>query len=976
LPRALPSEVIRVDALAQLSVPDRPGVVLLAPSGYGKTTLLAQYARNTTRPVVWLSLGPGDEDTAVFRKNLCQAFHVACGVLPTDPTGALLDVMDRILEQMPTDGPGVDIVLDRAEHVTQTHGAFLAALIDLLPEGYRVLIATYDSQGFPLARLVASGHVSVLTTEHLRFTDQETATFLQAHDRGQDVAQLMVSSEGWPVSIALSLLESTAQVDINQLLHDALTPLPTEVLAALPDLALFDEWSDDLSDVLGRPLPPEWLTTLRRAGLPLTPLGRGLYRPHRLLLNLLERQLQRLPDRNRQAHLLRAQMAAQDHDLSTALRHARRAERPDLMEAYARDLFPALRVQLDFTLLNELAGLHPGRAPDWWLELQAVAQLETGQGEAGLSLLHTMLNARQLSGVGFAALALHAARQGNFEGQLTHAQAGLDVADGTVRTALAMQLASAFISLERFADGEQVTDDLIRQARAQGDDLTEANVLSMHQYTLLMQRRWMEREEVLRRARSILQAHGQRRRALQIDTEWAQVLIEQGQHDEAAALLTECIELALRTQPIHLPTLYQALARLKLIRGDRDGAAHSLANARDVMRSLNLPVLLPFLHASHFDLHGSAADLERADQAYAQLRDAAQRPIFRRHLLPLFEGLHALDHRQADAARAALSAATRDCVDRTHAARAQTLLLALDAQQGQLSRAALDASRHTLQALDVPSVTYADQRHLSALRAYLAAHCPEHPLAGQAAAPTALPDPVSVGLRVEVGRKIELWAGDQPVKLPLAKAGELLLWLLWHGRGTLHDILNDLWDGSRDPKHHEYFRVVVRRLRQTLKDALGFPGDPLPYAQGAYALQPELNVALNLRAAQDAARNGDPAQLLRLHVDALATDLTSDWFEAIRDSLRQDQLYALGEIEGRISMNDPGLAVTLMKQAVRAQPADAETHLALIRVLLRHEPSSAPSAFQAYRLMLEREYGEVPSREVLSRFRDLGLITA
>ena len=35
-----------------------------------------------------------------------------------------------------------------------------------------------------------------------------------------------------------------------------------------------------------------------------------------------------------------------------------------------------------------------------------------------------------------------------------------------------------------------------------------------------------------------------------------------------------------------------------------------------------------------------------------------------------------------------------------------------------------------------------------------------------------------------------------------------------------------------------------------------------------------------------------------------------------------------------------------------------------------------PSAFQAYRLMLEREYGEVPSREVLSRFRDLGLITA
>lgn len=964
-----------MDPLAHLSVPDRPGVVLLAPSGYGKTTLLAQYARNTTRTVVWLSLGPGDEDTGVFRKNLCQAFQVACGVTPADTTGSLLDVMDRILDQMPTDGPGVDIVLDRAEHVTQTHGVFLASLMDLLPEGYRLILATYDAQGLPLARLVAAGHVTVLTAEQLRFTEQETARFLQAHDSAQDAAQLMASSEGWPVSIALSLLESTTQVDIEQLLHDALTPLPEDVLAVLPDLALFDEWSDDLSEVLGRPLPPEWLTTLRRAGLPLTPLGRGLYRPHGLLLNLLERQLQRLPERSRQAHLLRAHLAAQERDLSTALRHARRAGNAELMETYARDLFPALRAQLDFRLLEELAGLHPGQAPDWWLELQAVAQLETGQGEAGLSRLRAMLDGQRLSDVGFAALALNAARQGDFEGQLTYAQAGLAVAEGTVRTALTMQLASAFISLERFADGEQVTERLIRDARANGDDLAEANGLSMHQYTLLMQRRWTEREQALRRARTILQAHGQRRRALQIDAEWAQVLVEQGQHEEAAALLTEGIELALRTQPIHLPTLYQTLARLKLIRGDRDGAAHSLTNARDVIRTLNLPVLLPFLHASLFDLHASAEDPD-ATPAYEQLRDVAQRPIFRRHLLPVFEGLHALDQGHTDAARAALSRAARDCVDRTHAARAQTLLLALDARQGHVDPATLDASRHALQGLDVPSITYADQRHLRALQAHLAAHSPDHPLAGQRTAAPSPADPPPTGLQVEVSRKIDLRAGNRSVKIPLAKAGELLLWLLWNGRGTLHDILNDLWDGSRDPKHHEYFRVVVRRLRQTLKEALDFPGDPLPYAQGAYALQPELNVTLNLRGAQAAARNGDPTALLELQIDTLAADLNSDWFETVRDTLRQDQLYALGEIEGHISPRDPGRAVNLLKQAVRAQPADAETHQALIRVLLSHEPSSAPSAFHAYRVMLDREYGEVPSREVLSRFRELGLTTA
>lgn len=960
-----------MEALAQLSVPDRPSVVLLAPSGYGKTTLLAQYARNTTRTVVWLSLGPGDEEVGTFKKNLHRALQGVLDGIGEDPTGSLMDFLDWSAERLAQEERSIDIVLDRVEHVARTHGTALATLIGLLPEGHRLLMAGLDLQGFPLARLTASGQIDVLSTEQLRFTAQETGQLLTARASSLDLDQLMATSEGWPVSISLSLVDSAAQVDVDQLLRDALEQLPEELQAILPELALFDEWGDELGELLESPLPAAWLSTLRRAGLPLTPLGRGLYRPHMLLLKLLEKQLQRAPEKSRRIHLVRATLAVQEQDLSTAIRHARQAHRADLMELYAQELFPTLHRQREFKLLEELAVLHPGPPPAWWEEFQAIARLEIGEGDKGLAQLEAMRQEHKLTGLGFAALALQAARQGDFEGQLFSAQQGLALASGSSQTTLSMQLASALISLERFREGEQVTEKLISDAQAQRNQLAEADALNMHQYTLLMQRRWPEREAALQRARTILLAHGQQRKALQMEAELSEVLLRQGRHEEASLLISECIDLALRTQPIHLPTLYQTLARYKMIRGDWEGAAQSLHNAEDAIHRLKLPVVLPFLYANTFDLYAATGEQVRARQAYEQLVEHTQRPIFRRYLLPLFTGIHALDAGDLASAETHLNIAAQESVEQTHTLRAQLLLMAIQQRKGTLLAEQIEVSRQALQGLEITSVAYADQRHLAALRQFLTKQGVQHPLVSGEVHPEE-PRQEEI-LRVEVGRKIEAWVGTRAVKLPLAKSGELLFWLLWRKQGTLHDILNDLWDGSRDPKHHEYFRVVVRRLRQMLKEALDFAGDPLPYSQGTYSLQPELRVVLNLQEAIKAAQQGDYEALLSLPVEGLASDITADWVDDVRETVRRDQLYALGEIEGQVAQVQPAQAVALLKLAVRTQPTEGEMHLALIRTLLSVQSSEAGSAFQVYRSMLEREFGESPTVDTVRQLRSLGL---
>ncbi|WP_217694950.1 LuxR family transcriptional regulator [Deinococcus marmoris] len=758
--------MVRSDLLEQLAVTGQPCVAVIAPSGYGKTTLLAQYARSTARSVAWLTLAESDVETGQLFQALLRALHAFPELQFTvDDIQTPYEFTTRLLERLADMQGSLDLILDRVERVTRLQGAWLGQLVEGLPDRHRLILAGYDLNGFPLARLVAAGKLHMLTHTQLRFTLEDTQAFMQLRDAAQDPATVHGAVEGWPVGVALACADETTHVELGDLLQDVLDRLPSEVRRALPELALIEEWSESTGSEVGLALPDHWLRTLRQAGLPLTPLGRGLYRPHTLLVDTLATELKRDPLRAAPIHQRLAQQAAQQGNLTEAVRHAAAATDIALLEDSAGILFPRLRSRHEFVLLAELTAVHPAAPPGWWQEYQAVAQIETGQVNEGEALLQNLERAASLGPLGYAALSLQAARRGDFERQLQSADAGLALPESPVHSVLMTQRASALISLQRPQEGLAVCQQMAASAQQRGAVLEEGNALHMQQYALMMLGRWEEQEWALTRARALFVASGRHSSVLQIDQQLIGIHLLYGRIDEAETLLQEAIPVAARNQLVLLPTLLLSKAHLLLARGEFSDAAEAIDTAQAQLQALNLPVLLPFVHFERFDLYSAAGQRELAQEAFELGVTTSTTALLKNLYVPFYQGLQAFDQQDWPRARLALDQAAQHGAEHSHQLRAAALLAAIDHATGATETLHLAAAREFFSTFDAAVTCSADRHRLNPLVSALRGTLPDHPLARLE---PVFNTPVASGFRLLVDTQVRLTLAGQDIKLPLS----------------------------------------------------------------------------------------------------------------------------------------------------------------------------------------------------------------
>ena len=190
--------------------------LVLAPAGFGKTTLLAQWRAETSDAVAWLTLDEYDNDPTRFWGYVAAALDkVAPGVgdharsmlqSPTPPAtevviGALLDELERL------DRP-VALALDDYHLITaEPIHAGVAFLIDHLPPGLRLLIAGRAEPPLPLARWRMRGQLAEVRVAELRFTADEVTELLQAGGfslTSAEVLALTARTEGWAGALALA----------------------------------------------------------------------------------------------------------------------------------------------------------------------------------------------------------------------------------------------------------------------------------------------------------------------------------------------------------------------------------------------------------------------------------------------------------------------------------------------------------------------------------------------------------------------------------------------------------------------------------------------------------------------------------------------------------------------------------------------------------------------------------------------------
>jgi LuxR family maltose regulon positive regulatory protein len=201
--------------------------LVCAPAGFGKTALLADWVRSGDRRVAWLSLDAGDNDPVRFWRHVFAALDRALpgigervapllGPPPSSFEGLVTALINELAAQ-----PGEDeivLVLDDYHLVDaqQVH-ASLAFLLEHLPPGLHLVVASRSDPPLPLARPRAGGQLAELRAGELRFTAEEAAVLLRkatgADLPGAAVAALAARTEGWAAGLQRAALSLRGQAD-------------------------------------------------------------------------------------------------------------------------------------------------------------------------------------------------------------------------------------------------------------------------------------------------------------------------------------------------------------------------------------------------------------------------------------------------------------------------------------------------------------------------------------------------------------------------------------------------------------------------------------------------------------------------------------------------------------------------------------------------------------------------------------------
>ena len=307
--------------------------VVCTPAGFGKTTLLGDWARRSRRPVAWLSLDVGDNDPARFWRYVAAALErVRPGVAelaapllrgPQPPLEAVAAAVINELTSLPTGG--ITLVVDDY-HLIETPAvhASVGFLVERLPPGLRLVLAGRADPPLPLARLRARGQLAELRADDLRFSLAETAAFLR-EATGLDlpvasVASLQGRTEGWAAGVQLAALSLRGRADpagfvasfagshryvLDYLTEEVLARQPEPLVGFLLETSILERLSGPLCDaVTGRTDSQQLLEQTERANLFLVPLDevRGWWRYHHLFADLLRARLQQQPERVAELH--------------------------------------------------------------------------------------------------------------------------------------------------------------------------------------------------------------------------------------------------------------------------------------------------------------------------------------------------------------------------------------------------------------------------------------------------------------------------------------------------------------------------------------------------------------------------------------------------------------------------------------------------------------------------------------------------
>jgi LuxR family maltose regulon positive regulatory protein len=296
-----------------------PLVLVVAPAGYGKTTLLSQWANRDARSFAWLSIDEYDNDPVVLLRHIAAALDrvepigsPALEALQAEGKEGWANGLTRLAAAIASRESPFVLVLDDADLLQRDSISAIAALIEHVPPGSMIVLSGRMLPKLPVAALRAGGPLLEIGPYELALSRREAEMLLRAArlELGDaEINELLERTEGWAAGLFLAALalrdahgdENTVAVTgddryfADYFRSEYLSRLTPERLTFLRRTSVLETMSGPLCDaVLERRESALELASIEQANLFLVPLDRhrGSYRYHHLFRDLLRRELE------------------------------------------------------------------------------------------------------------------------------------------------------------------------------------------------------------------------------------------------------------------------------------------------------------------------------------------------------------------------------------------------------------------------------------------------------------------------------------------------------------------------------------------------------------------------------------------------------------------------------------------------------------------------------------------------------------
>ncbi len=637
IPEARANLITRSRLVARLAEGLRFGrrlTLVSAPPGFGKTTLIREWAGVTERRVAWLSVDEGDNDAALFLRYVIAALAQADDrvvpnavgqVLPdsspsASPQELLIAAVIRLINDLAGIGTDLLLILDDYHLINEFSVHDLVAfLLANQPPGLHIVIGAREDPPLPLALMRARDQVTEIRERDLRFTPEEAAAFLnQTMSLGlsaKSITSLTSRTEGWITGLqlaGLALRQLTGTADefvaafagddryiVDYLMAEVLDrePPPGPIRSFLRQTSILDRLSAPLCAALtGRDDAQAMLEHLEGANLFVVPLDnrREWYRYHVLFAEALRLTL--AAQERIELHGRAAEWYEHNEMMAEAVPHSLAAQDWDrtarLIEQTARQALTRGETGTLSRWLQALPEAVTRSRPRLCLAYAWVAlangRLDTVEQWVQAAIQAASPDDTQVQGEVTAIRALIAVLRGDTPGAIQLARQALDslpADDLFLRGLVALNLGLAYDAQGDMAPASLAYSQAQAIGQASGNDLVSLMSESQLADIKLLQSKLHEAAAMYRQIIQSAESGKQLSIATMAYISMGRLLYEWGDLDAATRHLTTAIELSQQWKSADMPaTCLVYLAHIRQTQGDVDGTRDLLLQTEQALQ--------------------------------------------------------------------------------------------------------------------------------------------------------------------------------------------------------------------------------------------------------------------------------------------------------------------------------------------------------------------------------------------------------